>query len=131
MDSAREDWRLNSRRGPGPQSCEQPGVAQPPSLMEMSFSQVVMQATWPPWPHPWHQVQRAEPFGRGAEKVSKSRLDVEATSVGTEEWEVVSESGFGVVLPEDGCWSWCAATHSAGGSRLMQIEHGSCGVLQR
>ena len=44
LDSACRAWRLESRRGPGPQSCEQPAVAHPPSLIEMSPSQVVIQA---------------------------------------------------------------------------------------
>mgnify|MGYP007016599864 CR=1 FL=1 len=32
LDSACRAWRFSSRRGPGPQSCEQPAVAHPPSL---------------------------------------------------------------------------------------------------
>ena len=52
LDSSCKTARLNSRRGPGPQSCIQPGVAQPPSLTEGSFNQVVIQAMWPPCPQP-------------------------------------------------------------------------------
>lgn len=70
LDSSSTVARFCSRRGPGPQSCMQPGVAQPPSLIETSPSQVVMQAICPPCPQPWHQVQRADPLGRGAVKQS-------------------------------------------------------------
>lgn len=52
LDTSCKTARLNSRRGPGPQSCIQPGVAQPPSLREGSLSHVVIQAMWPPWPQP-------------------------------------------------------------------------------
>jgi hypothetical protein len=137
LDSVRRAWRLKSRREPGPQSCEQPGVAQPPSLMERSPSQVLMHAIWPPWPHPWHQVQRAEPLGRGAVNGSRPSSSKEGTgSVGTEDWEerceMVSTSGSGLALPFDSaCRCIRAATHSAGGSMLMQMEQGDCGVLQR
>lgn len=65
LDSSRARARFCSRRGPGPQSCMQPGVAQPPSLMAMSFSHVVIQAKWPPCPQPWHHDHRAEPKRRG------------------------------------------------------------------
>lgn len=44
LDSSSSVARFCSRRGPGPQSCMQPGVAQLPSLIEMSLNQVLMQA---------------------------------------------------------------------------------------
>lgn len=131
LDSACRAWRFSSRRGPGPQSCEQPAVAQPPSLVEMSPSQVVMQARWPPWPQPWHQVQRAEPLSRGTVKGSSISIsDSRRGSVGTEdceEWfEVVSESGSGLVRADEVIDGFCCSeTHSEGGSRLTQIEHGA------
>ena len=131
LDSACRAWRFSSRRGPGPQSCEQPAVAHPPSLVEMSTSQVVMQARWPPWPQPWHHVQRAEPLGRGTVKGPRVSIsDAGTGSVGTEdcaEWvEVVSESGSGLVTVDEMTDRVCCSeTHSEGGSRLMQIEHGA------
>lgn len=131
LDSACMSWRFSSRRGPGPQSCEQPAVAQPPSLVEMSTSQVVMQATWPPWPQPWHQVQRADPLGRGTVKGSIISIsDAGTGSVATEdcdEWfEVVSKSRSGLVRVDEAIGGVCCSeTHSGGGSRLIQIEHGA------
>jgi hypothetical protein len=129
--SATSICRLSSRRGPGPQSCEQPGVAQPPSLMDRSPSHVVMQATWPPWPQPWHQLHSAEPLGLGGKQSSS---DVGTGSVAadwSERRDTVSASGSGLVWPREEGVSRCAATHSGGGSRLMHIEQGACGVLQR
>jgi hypothetical protein len=96
-----------------------------------------MQARWPPWPQPWHQVQIAEPFGRGAEKgANVSISESETGSVGTEDWveawEVVSESKYELVrVDEVGCVCFRSVDHSDGGSRHMQMEHGAWGVLQR
>lgn len=137
FDSSRSTARFCSRRGPGPQSWKQPGVAQPPSLKEMSPSQVVMQATWPPWPQPWHQVQSEEPLGRGAVAPASSRRrtsDGGRGSVFAEERvdtrDVVSERGSSSRSEETADCS-AASVHSGGGCMLMQIGQGSWGVLQR
>jgi hypothetical protein len=98
FDSSCKAVRLCSRRGPGPQSCMQPGVAQPPSLIVTSRSHMLMQAVWPPWPQPWHQVQRVDPLARGAANAegarwSRSKRAISDSGMGSvrmEEWE---ESG--------------------------------------
>lgn len=134
LDSSSIAARFCSRRGPGPQSCIQPGVAQPPSLIETSFSHVTMQAMWPPCPQPWHQVQRDDPLGRGAVNESKYSLfnccisDGGMGSVWVDEPDDRSCDAASVSPSESSMHardSDCSATHSGGGSMLMQIAQGS------